>query len=73
MRIRETQNIRILRIRMRIRNTGTFTSFFKDQKSKRTYKTVEIKVFVIFLLDDGQIRMRIREAQKQTDPTDPQH
>ena len=24
---------------------GTFTSFFKDKKSKRSHKTVEIKVF----------------------------
>jgi hypothetical protein len=45
------KNIRILRIRMRIRNTGAFTSFFKDKKSKRSYKIVEIKVFLtIFCL-----------------------
>jgi hypothetical protein len=25
---------------------GTFTSFFKDKKSKRRHKTVEIKVFL---------------------------
>jgi hypothetical protein len=25
---------------------GTFTSFFKDKKSKRSQKTVEIKVFL---------------------------
>jgi len=25
---------------------GTFTSFFKDIKSKRSHKTVEIKVFL---------------------------
>jgi hypothetical protein len=25
---------------------GTFTSFFKDKKSKRSLKTVEIKVFL---------------------------
>jgi hypothetical protein len=25
---------------------GTFTSFFKDEKSKRSHKTVEIKVFL---------------------------
>ncbi len=25
---------------------GTFTSFFKDKKSKRCHKTVEIKVFL---------------------------
>jgi hypothetical protein len=32
---------------------GTFTSFFKDKKSKR----VEIKVFLIFLLKDRRIRI----------------
>ncbi len=42
----ESQNIQI-----QIRNTGTFTSFFKDKKSEKsqnstTYGTVEIKVFV---------------------------
>jgi hypothetical protein len=25
---------------------GTFTSFFKDKKSKRSHKTLEIKVFL---------------------------
>jgi hypothetical protein len=25
---------------------GTFTSFFKDKKAKRSHKTVEIKVFL---------------------------
>jgi hypothetical protein len=25
---------------------GTFTSFFKDKKSKRRHKTVEIKIFL---------------------------
>jgi hypothetical protein len=25
---------------------GTFTSFFKDKKSKRSHKTVEIKVYL---------------------------
>ncbi len=45
------KNIRILRIRMRIRNTGTFTSFFKDKKWKKLQKIVEIKVFLtIFCL-----------------------
>jgi hypothetical protein len=28
---------------------GTFTSFFKGKKSKRSHKTVEIKVFLIIL------------------------
>ncbi len=43
-------------LRLRIRNTGTFTSFFKDQKSQRSEQTVEIKVFLLFFLDDGRIR-----------------
>ncbi len=30
---------------------GTFTSVFKDKKSKRSHKTVGIKVFLIILLD----------------------
>ncbi len=33
---------------------GTFTKFFKDKKSQRSHKTVEIKVFLLFLLDDGK-------------------
>jgi hypothetical protein len=28
---------------------GTFTSFFEDKKSKRSYKTVGIKVFLTIL------------------------
>jgi hypothetical protein len=28
---------------------GTFTSFFKDKKSKRSHKTAEIKVFLTIL------------------------
>jgi len=31
---------------------GTFTSYFKDKKSKRNYKTEGIKVFLTILLDD---------------------
>jgi hypothetical protein len=38
---------------------GTFTSFFKDKKSKRSHKTLGIKVFLLYLLDDRRIRMRI--------------
>jgi hypothetical protein len=48
---------------------GTFTSFFKDKKSRRGLRTVGIEVFLLFLLDDR--RIRIQEAQKHTDPTDP--
>jgi hypothetical protein len=80
MRIREAQKHRV---RIQMRNTGTyqgtFTSLFKDKNSQRSYKTVEIKVFLLFLFDDGRIRssiltcdywirMRTREAQKHTDP-----
>jgi hypothetical protein len=53
--------------------------------SYRSHKTVEIKIFLHFLLVDAgsesgagsrsiqikQIQMRIQEAQKHTDPTDP--
>ncbi len=28
---------------------GTFTSFFKDKKSKRSHKTVEIMVFLLIV------------------------
>jgi hypothetical protein len=35
---------------------GTFTSFFKDKKSKRSHKTVGINVFLLFLLDDKASR-----------------
>ncbi len=59
---------------------GIFSSFFIDKKSKRSHKTVEIKVF----LNDRRIRIRIhtsvwiriQEAQKHVDPDsdpDPQH
>jgi hypothetical protein len=37
---------------------GTFTSFFKDKKSERSHKTVEIKVFLLFFLHDGRIRIQ---------------
>jgi hypothetical protein len=53
---------------------GTFTSFFKDKKLKRSHKTVEIKVFLLFVLHDRRIRIRIQEAQKHVDPSpDPQY
>jgi hypothetical protein len=31
---------------------GTFTSFFKDKKSKRSHKTVGPRFFLLFLLDE---------------------
>jgi hypothetical protein len=47
----------------------TFTSFFKEKKSYKSHKTVGIKVFFLFLLDDK--RILIWEAQKYMDPTYP--
>jgi hypothetical protein len=58
----------------------SFILLFKDKKSKRSHKTVRIKVFLTILLDDSRIRIwihtsdywiRIREAQKHEDPVDP--
>ncbi len=48
---------------------GTFTSFFKDKKSKRSQKTIGINVFLTIFSNDRMIR--IREAQKHVDPVDP--
>jgi len=31
---------------------GTFTLFFKDKETKRSHKTVRIKIFLLFLLAD---------------------
>ncbi len=60
---------------------GTFTSYLKIKRHKEVTKsTVGINVFLLFLLDDRRIRtrisdkwirMRIREAPKNMDPTDP--
>ncbi len=36
---------------------GTSTSVFKENKYLGSHKTVEIKVFLIFLLVDGRIRI----------------
>jgi hypothetical protein len=41
---------------------ATFESFFKDKKSKRSHKTVGIKVFLIFFLNDRRIRIRIHTS-----------
>jgi hypothetical protein len=40
----------------------TFTSFFKDKKSKRSHKTVGIKVFLLFLINDRRIWIRIHAS-----------
>ncbi len=59
----------------------TFTSFLKI-KVQKSYKTVGVKVFLLFLLDDRRIRIRIStsdqwiriwEAQKHVNPVDPEH
>jgi hypothetical protein len=48
---------------------GTFTSFFTD---KKVIKKSQSRFFLLFLLDDARIQVRIRtsdgEAQKLTDP-----
>jgi hypothetical protein len=38
------------------------SQIFKDKKSERSQETVEMKVFLTFLLDDGRIRIRIRAS-----------
>ncbi len=43
---------------IRIRNTGSHSSFFKD--SEGSHLTVNIHVFLAIFLDDGRIRSRIR-------------
>ncbi len=52
----------------------------KSPKPLRTIFKITLKfitrpvlplITLLFLLDDGRIRMRIREAQKHKDPTDP--
>ncbi len=44
------------------------TSVYKDNKFLKSHKTIDIKVFLIFML--VRVRIRIREAQKRTDPTE---
>jgi hypothetical protein len=38
---------------------GKFTSFFKNKKSSRSHKTVDIKVLLLFLLNDRRGGIRI--------------
>jgi hypothetical protein len=42
---------------------GTFTSFFKDKKLKRSHKTVESWFFLLFSLNDRWIRIRIHTGE----------
>jgi hypothetical protein len=37
----------------RIRNTGTFPSYFNDKSHKEVTKQYKPRVFLLFLLDDG--------------------
>ncbi len=69
MRIREA----LKNIRTRIRNTGTFTSFFTKIKShKEVTKQCKSRSFLLFFPDvRSRIRTwdyKIREAKKHTDP-----
>ncbi len=43
---------------IRIRNTGTFTSFFKIKSHKEFTKQYKSRFFLLFLLDDVRIRIR---------------
>ncbi len=40
----------------------TFTSFIKNKKSKRSHTTVGSRFFLLFLLDDRRIRIRIHTS-----------
>jgi len=44
-------------LRISVLSVDAFTSFFKDNKSLRIHKTVEVKVFLKFLLAGGRIRI----------------
>jgi hypothetical protein len=72
---RKPENIRILRIRSRMRIRGLVKNHKEVTKQKKS------RFFLLILLDDGRIRIRIRtcgernrmqiwEAQKHMDPTD---
>ncbi len=56
-----------------------FSSFFKNKKSKRSHKIVDIKVFLFCLLIEGSGSGpgagSVQEAQKHRNPTDldPEH
>ncbi len=46
-------------------------NFSKIKNPKKVTKLLESRFFLIFLLDERRIRIRIQEAEKHTDPTDP--
>jgi hypothetical protein len=55
-----------------------FTSLFKDKKSKRSHKTVRLKVFLTILLDNRRMiegfgSTPLTKTQKYVDPVDPEH
>ncbi len=53
------------------------SSFFKDKKSKRSHKSLESRFFLLFLIGDRRIQIRIHtsESDPDLDPggPDPQH
>ncbi len=51
---------------------GTIASFFKDKKSQRSHKTLERKVFLTILLDEGRIRILPLTNESGPDPGGPQ-
>jgi hypothetical protein len=51
---------------------GTIASFFKEKKSQRSHKTVERKVFLTILLDEGRIRILPLTNESGPDPGGPQ-
>jgi hypothetical protein len=65
---RRTKNFWLITVLLPV---GTFRSGFQDRKSLRTNTRVEINVFLIFFVCSWKIRIRIREVQKLTVPTDP--
>ncbi len=52
---------------------ATFTSFLKNKKPQKVTKQCELWIFLLYLLYYRRIRSRIRiqDAQKHTDPADP--
>ncbi len=85
VRIQKIYNIRIRYIyrvwKSRDWKSAPFLSRFLISFQRKSHKTLEIQIFLLFLLDDRRIliqirisdkRIRIREAQKRMDP-DPEH
>jgi hypothetical protein len=60
-----TQNFLLITVLLE----DTFTSFFKDKKVKKSHEKYESRFLLLFLHDDR--RIRIRKAQKNVEPVDP--